>query len=191
MPGGTKREIYVDTDLLRKVKPVLVAAGHSETDPGAAANGFSEVALVVPLRNRIAEILRAEGVEVITDGEEETNLPLSEATKLVPTVGIALELHFNAAGAAAKGVEALSLPAQRELSQDIAGAIASVTGSPLRGDKGYKPDTESARGRLGFARAGGVVVEVEFLTNKSALAVYLQNKEEVAQAIARAVMKHV
>ena len=74
----------------------VVTAGHSNTDPGAVANGHKESDIACDMRNMIASKLRALGHKVFTDGEGKENQPLSKAIKLVGN-GLAIEIHCNAA----------------------------------------------------------------------------------------------
>lgn len=148
-----------------------VTAGHGGRDPGAvAADGTTEAALVTELRDIVARKLRAAGHTVKTDGARWQNLPLVQALTLVPGADAAIELHMNAAtSAGARGVEVVSLPAQREMARTIARRIAHVIESPVRGAGGWIDQAQSARGRLGFVRAGGLVVEVGFISNPEEL----------------------
>lgn len=168
-----------------------VTAGHSWSDPGAtAATGEREEDLMTELRDIVADKLRKAGHTVRTDGGWRENLPLPYALTLVPGSDVAVELHTNAsASPTATGVEVVSLPAQAPLARAIAGRIARVLGLRLRGDGGWIDQRQTARGRLGFVRAGGLVVEVFFLSNPADLAAYQRLKWMVAAAISDALME--
>lgn len=166
-----------------------VTAGHGGSDPGAvAADGTTEAALMTELRDIVAGKLRALGHQVKTDGGRLHNLPLVHALTLVPGVDAAIELHMNSVknNPAARGVEVVSLPAQRELARTIARRIAHVLETPVRGGGGWIDQTQTARGRLGFVRLGGLVVEVAFISNPHELARYQERKWLVASAIVAA-----
>ena len=48
------------------MKSIFVSAGHSDTDPGAAGNGYTEANIVMELRNIVSFYLhRAGGLRVI------------------------------------------------------------------------------------------------------------------------------
>jgi N-acetylmuramoyl-L-alanine amidase len=164
-----------------------ITAGHGSGDPGAVAKtGETEAALMQELRNILADKLRALGHEVKTDGARWQNLPLVHAMTLVPGSHAALELHTNAAeNPAATGVEVVSLPEDRELARSVARAIAHTLELPVRGAGGWIDQSQTHRGRLGFVRVGGMVVEVFFLSNPVDLAKYQARKWLVASAIAR------
>lgn len=163
---------------------VTVTAGHGGTDPGAVYGGTTEAALMTELRDLVAAKLRANGHTVRTDGARWQNLPLVHAMTLVPGADVALELHTNAAAnPAATGVEVISLPAQKTQARAVSAAIARVLEIPIRGDGGWIDQSQSARGRLGFVRMGGLVVEVFFLSNPGEHAKYEARKWLVASAI--------
>lgn len=164
-----------------------VTAGHGARDPGAvAADGrTTEAALMTELRDIVAMKLKSMGHQVKTDGDRWMNLPLVHALTLVPGSDVAIELHTNSAeSAGARGVEVISLPAQREMARTLARRIAHVLEIPVRGAGGWIDQSQSARGRLGFVRAGGLVVEVFFISNPEELGKYLDRKWLVASAIA-------
>ena len=164
---------------------IVLTAGHSATDPGAVAHGYTEAGLMLDLRDRIAPILRAGGHVVITDGGDGENLPLRHAISLVQQGAVALELHTNASeNPAAGGVEAISLPTQRAQAQALADTTADVLGLRLRGRGGWIDQSASARGRLGYVNAGGIILETFFLSNPHELAVYLARCDDLARALA-------
>jgi N-acetylmuramoyl-L-alanine amidase len=164
-----------------------ITAGHGSGDPGAVAKtGETEADLMQELRNILAAKLRDMGHEVKTDGARWQNLPLVHAMTLVPGSHAALELHTNASeNPAATGVEVVSLPEDRELARSVARTIAHTLELPVRGAGGWIDQSQTHRGRLGFVRVGGMVVEVFFLSNPGDFAKYDARKWLVASAIAR------
>ena len=161
-----------------------ITAGHSNTDPGAVGNGFKEAELAAELRNIVALKLRALGHTVVTDGTGTVNQPLTTAIALIRGSAVALEIHFNAATPTAKGVETIALPKDKALAQKLSQAIAAVLETPVRGDKGFIDQTKSARGKLGYINAGGLIIETCFISNANEIAVYQAKKWLVAAAIA-------
>lgn len=170
---------------------VLVAAGHSGTDPGAVAGRHTEAALMLELRDAVAARLRAMGVDVAEDGADGQNLPLRAAIELLRGKDLGVELHTNAASApTAGGVEVVARKDRRAEAQRVAAAIAGVLRLPLRRDKGWFSTDDfmlARRFRPGFAEAGGLIVEVFFISNPAELAKYLALKAQVADAIAEAI----
>ena len=166
-------------------KPIVLTAGHSDIDPGAVSNGRTEANIARELRNIVANKLRGAGERVITDGEPASNKPLKDAIALIPQGRVAVELHCNAAASpAAGGVETIALPRDKALAQRLSAAVARVLGIKVRGDRGWIDQSQSARGRLGYVSAGGLILEVFFISNPAEMAVYQARKWLVAQAIA-------
>lgn len=177
-----------------KYKRVFISAGHGGADPGACVPGYSEAAIATDLRQRVATKLAAAGAPYLTDGPGDVNLPLPQAIKLAQTCdGPRVEFHTNAAVApTAGGVECLSLPAHKQLAQDLARAVASVLGIATRGtDGGWKSDDSGQHHRLGFCREGsGCILELFFITNPTELKSYLANRDALADVIADVLMAH-
>lgn len=168
---------------------IVITAGHSNTDPGAVAGGQTEAKLMTQLRNLVAEHLRALGHVVLTDGEGEVNQSLNDALAIIKKASpdIALELHMNAAtSTTATGVETIALPGDKALAQRISAAVGETLGLRLRGDKGWIDQSQSARGRLGYINAGGLILEVAFISNPGDLAAVQGRMGEVAAAISQA-----
>jgi len=163
-----------------------VTAGHGADDPGAVAkSGETEAALMTELRDIVAIKLRNMGHEVKTDGARWENWPLLRALKLIPQSDVAIELHTNAfTKDSAGGVEVISLPSQKEMARSLARRIAHTLEIPVRGMGGWIDQSASARGRLAFVNAGGLIVEVFFISNPVELKKYSDRKWLVGSAIA-------
>ena len=173
-------------------KPIVITAGHSNNDPGAVNGSFNEAVHVTKVRNALAHILREAGYTVLTDGVGDINEPLPAAIKLVKSADIALELHCNAvANKTATGVETIALPKHKNLAQDISAAVAKVYGFKLRGENGWIDQSQSHRGKLGYVSAGGMILELGFLSNDADMKVMQDNYWKAARAIAEVIIKHV
>ena len=171
-------------------KIVTVTAGHSNTDAGAVNNKVHEQVVATDARNIVAWYLQNAGITVRMDGFGNDNKPLLEAVKLVKGSDIALELHCNASvNPSAKGVEVLANPQHKGLAQRIAQSIAKVIGTPVRGDKGYKPENAGQHSRLAYVQAGGMVVELFFISNQDELDVWNNKKWLVCKAIANVIIE--
>lgn len=172
------------------MKTIGVTAGHSNTDPGAVANGTKESDVVTQLRDIVALKLREKGYTVLTDGGKGDNKPLNEAIRIVSKVDLAIELHLNAsANPKATGVEAIALPHLKQLSQRLSKSVAGVLGLKVRGDGGYIDQSQSARGRLGFVSAGGLILEVGFISNPNDLRAIKEKLWLVASVIVEELIK--
>ena len=165
----------------------LISAGHSANDPGAVANGYTEAAITLEMRDRVASRLTEMRHTVFMDGDVAENLPLKQALALVQGTDLAVELHCNAAvNAQATGVEVIAPPALKLVAQRIARAIAAETDQKLRGQGGWIDQAQSFHGRLAFVKAGGLIVEMVFVTNAADMRRFMDAKERVAMAIAGA-----
>lgn len=170
---------------------VAVTAGHSNTDPGAVNGKIKESDLVTNFRNAVSFYLREAGVQVKNDGTGSQNDPLSSAIKLIKGSSVAVEFHMNAATSKqANGVETIALPKDRKLAQDLSAAVASALGSRLRGNNGWIDQSQSARGSLGYINAGGLIVELGFISNETELAAYQARYWIAAKAVAKVLIEY-
>lgn len=164
------------------MKSVFVSAGHSNVDPGASANGVREADIAVEFRNMVSFYLAQYGVPHELDGKGTQNLPLREAVVKARKHPIGVEFHCNAAGnPTATGVETLQGPDDTLLGAAICEAIADALS--LR-NRGAKPENAGQHHRLAFVQAGGIIVELFFLTNPSDLAKYQSRRWVAARAVA-------
>lgn len=168
-----------------------ITAGHSNTDPGAVNGKIKEADLVTNFRNAVTHYLREAGVQVKTDGTGSRNDPLSSAIKLIKGSSVAVEFHMNAATSKqANGVETIALPKDKKLAQDLSAAVASALGSRLRGDNGWIDQSKSARGSLGYINAGGLIVELGFISNEDELARFNARYWLAAKAVAKVLIDY-
>lgn len=176
-------------ELHTEIQPfVTVTAGHSNTDPGAVNGKYKEAELV---RNAVAHYLLSAGVAIKTDGTGMINLPLNNAIALAKGASIAVEFHMNAATSKqANGIETIALPQGKILAQKLSQAVAGVFGSRLRGDKGWIDQSKSARGKLGFVNAGGLIVELGFISNDEELARFNAKYWTAAKAVAKVLIDY-
>lgn len=172
---------------------IVITAGHSNADPGAVYDEVKEADFCADMRNYVAYYLTHWGEkDVVTDGAGRINAPLAQAIKLAKDADVAVEFHLNASSSrTVYGVEVLCLPKHKVLAQKIAYAISSVTGSKLRGDNGYKEQGSGQHSRLGFCMAGGLIVELEFLSNTARFNNLNEKRWLVAKAIAEVIRDYV
>jgi N-acetylmuramoyl-L-alanine amidase len=164
---------------------VLISAGHSNTDPGAVANGRREADIATDFRNILVACLADLGIKAETDGKGKVNLPLREAVKLAKGKDIAIEVHLNAAAnPTASGVETLSGPEDMQLGAKLCAAISRELNIKNRG---AKPENAGQHHRLAFVQAGGIILELFFITNPNDLAAYDGRKWPLARAVAKVI----
>ena len=170
-------------------KIAVISAGHdSVKDCGAVAkDGTTEAEMVTQFRNAVAYYVQQDkDIHVKVDGYGKTNLPLSEAVKLIAGSTLAVEFHMNAAASKqANGIETIALPRDKKLAQDLSAAVASALGSRLRGDNGWIDQSKSARGSLAYINAGGLIVELGFISNEAELAAFQARYWIAAKAVAK------
>ena len=167
------------------MKTITITAGHSNTDPGACNGSAREADIAQDMRNMVALYLERADVPIRTDGAGKGNAPLSQAVKLIKGSVVAVEFHCNAAASkAAKGVEALSQSKDKAISQQLCKAVSDVLGSPLRGDKGWKPENSGQHSRLAYVSGGGIILELFFISNDIELQAWYDKKWLVAKAVA-------
>jgi N-acetylmuramoyl-L-alanine amidase len=168
-------------------KTILVSAGHSTVpprDPGAVGNGHTESYLALELRDLVADLLREKGCKVIEDGEDGQSQPLKKAIDLAKKADVAVEFHWNAGPPSATGIEVLAKPKHKDLAQALAESIHAATGLVLRGERGWKSDSSGQHHRLGFCEAGGLIVEVCFISSRVDMDRYTNTKGHVANNLA-------
>lgn len=170
---------------------VTVTAGHSNKDPGAVNGKIKEADLVTNFRNAVTHYLREAGLQVKTDGTGTKNDPLSAAVMLIQGSSVAVEFHMNAAASKqANGIETIALPKDKKLAQDLSKAVADALGSRLRGDNGWIDQSKSARGRLAYVNAGGLIVELGFISNEDELARFNARYWLAAKAVAKVLIDY-
>lgn len=172
-------------------KPAIVlTAGHSLVDPGACNGKFTEAGIVREVRNGVTAILNSRGYKVINDGTGTDNQPLNKAAALVKQGKIAIEFHLNAAvSKAATGVEALAQSKDKAICQKLCSALANVLEIPVRGSAGgWKDEGSGQHSKLAYVSAGGIILELFFISNDAELQKYFERKEQVFTAIADMLM---
>jgi N-acetylmuramoyl-L-alanine amidase len=164
---------------------VFISAGHSDSDPGAVAEGRREADIAVDFRTILVKCLSDLGITATTDGHGKQNLPLRDAVKLAKGKQIAIELHLNAsANKTASGVETLSAPDDMALGAKLCAAISEELN--IR-NRGAKPENAGQHHRLAFVQAGGIILELFFITNPNDLAAYDGRKWPAARAVAKVI----
>jgi N-acetylmuramoyl-L-alanine amidase len=160
---------------------IFLSAGHSAVDPGATAFGRKEADIAVEFRNLVSFYLMRANIPHHLDGGATENLPLAQTVHLIGDNRPALEFHCNAGPPSASGVETLSAPHDMALGRQLCGAIAKVFDIP---DRGAKPEDSGQHHRLAFVKAGGIIVELFFITSWRDLGAYDARKWLAARAVA-------
>src|SRR5690606_16192653 len=168
-----------------------ITACRSNPDPGAANGQVREAQLLVNFRNSVTHYLREAGLQVKTEGTSTKHDPLSAAVQWMKGSSVAVEFHMNAAASKqANGIETIALPKDKKLAQDLSKAVADALGSRLRGDNGWIDQSRSARGRLAYVNAGGLIVELGFISNEDELARFNARYWLAAKAVAKVLIDY-
>lgn len=171
------------------MKSVFLSAGHSNVDPGVVCFGRREADVAVDFRNKVAFYLGQSGVTFELDGSGTTNLPLKEAAAKARKHPIGLEFHCNGStDSTATGTEVLCSRKDDVLASRICVAISKTLG--IR-NRGVKPENAGQHHRLAFVQAGGMIVELFFLSNPEDLRRYEEKSWVLAKAIADAIITSV
>lgn len=164
---------------------VYIDAGHGDNnngngafDPGASGSGFREVDLTRDLANRVAQQLKARGINCYVNTKGYYKLRQAEATNL--DCGLFVSIHFNASGGS--GTESYihsynAAAGSPSLQASIHSRLVSALGLTDRGTR-----------REAFAVTGGNVpatlLEICFIDNPSDIRRYNGVRDNVAAAIA-------
>ncbi|WP_185859018.1 N-acetylmuramoyl-L-alanine amidase [Vreelandella nanhaiensis] len=164
-----------------QTQTLFISAGHSDKDPGAVGNGYTEAQIVLEFRDKLADYLR-DKVFFGKDGQRGENLPLTVAANEAAAHDVAVEFHCNAfSSPTATGVETLSAGHHYPLGNALCAAISSTLGIANRGAKG---EASGQHSRLAFINRGnGIIVELFFITNPSDLASYFENIDACVKAV--------
>lgn len=161
---------------------IFLSAGHSNVDPGAVAFGRKEADIVAEFRNIVSFYLMQAGVQHHVDGAGTDNVPLVETIKLIGSNRPAIEFHCNAASSVlASGVETLSGPKDIALCKELCAAVSHVFNI---NNRGAKPENSGQHHRLAFVQAGGIILELFFISSPKDLAAYDAKKWLAAKEVA-------
>lgn len=169
------------------MRRIVITAGHSNIDPGATNGVLTEAHVVTEFRNMVAFYLNRENVDHATDGEGCENLSLNKAIQLITPGSLAVEFHCNAfTNPAATGVETLSQDKDKPLGAVLCRTTANVLGIVNRG---AKSEGSGQHSRLGFVRAGGIILELFFISNSDDTRRYLDKRWVLARDIAHELIR--
>lgn len=175
---------------LEQTKSLFISAGHSNTDPGAIGNGYTESQIVTEFRDLVAQELRELEINFDKDGEAGQNLPLRKAVQMASSHDISVEFHCNAfSSPSATGVETLCADPTNRVSIDLCATTAQVLS--IR-NRGAKAEYSGQHSRLAFVSSGGgIILELFFITNPSDMSAYQLHKRTLAKEIAELLASHV
>lgn len=177
----------------------FISSGHCavkgpQYDPGApGVNGRFEANETVKVRNRVVEILKAQGhTNIIQDADGES---LSQyLTRIKPGSGsMVVEFHFNAGVSEATGTETLIEIDGDKLDKAAAKEFSDSTARILGiKNRGVKTEADTRHKRLALMKEEGIIclVEICFISNASDMAAFDKHFEELCQEYATIIQKY-
>lgn len=162
---------------------VVISAGHGRIVRGAVGCGYDEHDEAVKVMNRVAQLLKSQGVTVYTYEETTATSSSRNLSNICnfhnsKSRQLDVSIHFNAGGGT--GVETLWLSNDMSsLATAMSTKIASVLGIANRGAK--------QRTDLYFLRTTSrpaILIETCFIDNKADMDSYVKNFENLCRAIA-------
>lgn len=172
------------------MRKIFVIAGHTNVaglDRGASGNGYIEGELTVEFRDLVIAELNKIGVQAITDDNRNAlSQTLSWLRGKFTAKDILFDIHYNAGTPQANGTEAIVPNNATPFEASIAFKICKAFERCGFRNRGVKPESSTARKRLGWMRpnAENILLEVCFISNQSDMQIYQLNKHILAKDVA-------
>ena len=173
-------------------RKIIISAGHGGNDPGAVANGYTERDLAIEFRELLVKELLLLGVKpLIDDNKNALKQTLGWLTGKYSSKDILLDIHWNAASSKARGTEVIVPDNASIFENNFAKNILNVFVSNGFVNRGVKPESQTARKRLGWMRppAENILVEMGFITNLLDINLYQNLKYKLAKESAFVIYK--
>ena len=173
-------------------RKIIISAGHGGNDPGAVANGYTERDLAIEFRELLVKELLLLGVKpLIDDNKNALKQTLAWLTGKYSSKDILLDIHWNAASSKARGTEVIVPDNASTFENNFAKNILNVFVSNGFVNRGVKPESQTARKRLGWMRppAENILIEMGFITNLLDINLYQNLKYKLAKELAFVIYK--
>ena len=173
-------------------RKIIISAGHGGNDPGAVANGYTERDLAIEFRELLVKELLLLGVKpLIDDNKNALKETLAWLVGKYSSKDILLDIHWNAASSKARGTEVIVPDNASIFENNFAKNILNVFVSNGFVNRGVKPESQTARKRLGWMRppAENILIEVAFITNMLDINLYQNLKYKLAKELAFVIYK--
>lgn len=171
-------------------KKVLIDPGHGGYDPGAVGNGINEKDIVLSISKKVGDILKSKGCSVSYSRTSDVFIGLDERAAIANNIGVDffVSIHCNSASPQATGTECFTHPTGnskvKNLSVNIAAAIASKFGIPNRGHK------EANFAVLRRTNMSAILVETAFISNYNDAQLLKNSQDDFAMIIATEILKY-
>ena len=173
-------------------RKIIISAGHGGSDSGAVANGYTERDLAIEFRELLVKELLLLGVKpLIDDNKNALKETLAWLTGKYSSKDILLDIHWNAASSKARGTEVIVPDNASMFENNIGKNILNVFVSNGFVNRGVKPESQTARKRLGWMRppAENILIEMGFITNLLDINLYQNLKYKLAKELAFVIYK--
>lgn len=168
---------------------LILIAGHNGNGTGASSPHLDEGVETIVLRNLICLNLTRNGfTDYYTDDDRDNlNTVITKLKSKVKKDDILIDIHFNSAIETANGTEIFIptdySPEEKSLAETLLKTACDTLGTKSRG---VKVEGQSQHSKLGMLHLPCITVllEVCFLTNKSDINKYKENRERLAERIA-------
>ena len=173
-------------------RKIIISAGHGGNDPGAVANGYTERDLAIEFRELLVKELLLLGVKpLIDDNKNALKQTLAWLVGKYSSKDILLDIHWNAASSKARGTEVIVPDNASIFENNFAKNILNVFVSNGFVNRGVKPESQTARKRLGWMRppAENILIEMGFITNLLDINLYQNLKYKLAKELALVIYK--
>lgn len=181
----------------RMTKSIMIDPGHGGSDPGAHGFGVREKDWALEISLYQYKRLKELGAKVGITRTGDRTLSATPRTRLIRNkYDICVSNHWNAFNGKARGIETIhSIYGGKELAQDLANELVSVTGLPLR--RVFTRKNSSGTDYYYMHRMTGstrtVIVEYGFIDNRQDNDWYKNkaNFKRAAEAVIEVICKHV
>lgn len=171
-----------------------ISAGHRGKGTGASGNGIDEGVEAIWVRDQVSEVLRSLGYRVENDkNTDQLSAVVKGINATAEPEDISLDIHFNAAGKTATGVECLVREAARVTEKTIAIDMCQRISKTLGiKNRGVKTDNQGQHSRLAMCsdiRCNALLVEICFISNSDDAARYKDSRLEIVRDIVDSLVK--
>lgn len=176
------------------MRKLFLIAGHGGKDPGAVSGSYIERDLAIELRFLINNELRK--LNVIPNMDANDNylaLTLSWLRGKLNAKDVIIDIHWNASSnPTANGTEVIVPEVASQYENELANALVSTIASIGFKNRGVKPETDTARKKLGIMRptAENILIEVCFISNTQDMLLYQKSKQILAKKLAYIIREH-
>lgn len=189
---------------------IFLLRGHGNGDPGACANGYTEVNLAQAIVDRTVELLKGKGVKVFTNSATQNNFQSNCLVGHTFSAKFGYTMHLNSLlGSSATGTEIYVPINEQYVSTEnkMCKEIANELGIPMRGVKSRDYNSEATHLRQEKDGSRGTdyykeirqswgnglshsIIELCFISNLNDVKQLLNKKEKVCRIIANNILEY-